>query len=101
MGRRLAPDPPNFLAVRWGNQVQQIRRVTSTETISSLQRRWPDIPADKDTVRPHILYHLGPPLPGTPVPSGGSYRASHVWVILDLLQSSEVKLASTQPADSV
>ena len=80
--------PPNFLAARWDNQVQQVRRVTSTEIIPSLQARWPDIPEDEDTSRPHALYHLGPPLPGTPVPSGGSYRASRVWVILDLLLTS-------------
>ena len=44
-----------------------------------------DIPENEDTIRPHALYRLGTPLPGTPVPSGGSYRASRVWVLLDLL----------------
>jgi hypothetical protein len=36
----------------------------------------------------HALYHLGPPLPGTPIPSGGHYRAARVWVILDQLLAS-------------
>ena len=81
-------EPPNFLAARWGNQVQLVCRVMSAEVIPSLQARWPDIPEDGDTIRPHALYRLGPSLPGTPVPSGGSYRASRVWVLLDLLLTS-------------
>ena len=80
--------PPNFLAFRWNNQVQQIHRVARAEVIPSLQVRWPDIPEDQDTIRPHALYHLGPPLPGTPIPSGGHYRAARVWVILDQLLAS-------------
>lgn len=81
--------PPNFLAFRWNNQVQQIRRVTSTEVIPDLQSRWPDIPKAEGTIRPHVLYHLGPPLPGTPIPSGGKYRASRVWFVLDQLLVSQ------------
>jgi hypothetical protein len=80
--------PPNFLAVRWGNQVQQVRRIVGAEIIPSLQARWPDIPEDPETTRSHALYNLGPPLPGTPVPSGGKYRASRPWVIVDLLLTS-------------
>lgn len=77
--------PPNFLAFRWGNQVQRIHRVVSSEVVPSLQSRWPDIPADGDTDRPHMLYHLGPPIPGTPFPSDGNYRAARVWFVLDQL----------------
>jgi hypothetical protein len=81
-------EPPNFLAARWDNQVQQVSRVVTAEIIPALLTRWPDIPENEDTIRPHALYRLGPPLPGTPVPSGGSYRASRVWVLLDLLLTS-------------
>jgi hypothetical protein len=77
--------PPNFLAFRWNNQVQQLHRVASSEVIPSLQSRWPDIPVAYGSDKPHVLYHLGPPLPGTPFPSGGNYRAARVWFVLDQL----------------
>jgi hypothetical protein len=48
----------------------------------------PDISEDDETTRPHAHYNLSPPLPGTPIPSGGSYRASRVWVVVDLLLTS-------------
>jgi len=72
--------PPNFLAFRWGNQVQWLLRVASSEVIPNLQSRWPDMPADGATDQPHMLYHLGPPFP-----SDGNYRASRVWFVLDQL----------------
>lgn len=80
--------PPNFLAFRWDGQVQQVCRVIRAEVIPDLQSRWPGIPQTSETIRPHALYHLGPPLPGTPVPSGTTYRAARIWVILDHLLTS-------------
>lgn len=77
--------PPNFLAFRWGNQVQQIHRVASSEVIPSLQSRWPDVPVADGTDKPHMLYQLGPPIPGPPFPTDGNYRASRVWFVLDQL----------------
>lgn len=77
--------PPNFLAFRWDNQVQRIHRVASSEVIPSLQSRWPDTPLGDGTLRPHMLYHLGPPIPGPPFPTDGNYRASRVWFVLDQL----------------
>lgn len=86
--------PPNFLAFRWGNQVQRLHRVASSEVIPSLQSRWPDIPAEDGTDQPHMLYHLGPPIPGPPFPTEGSYRASRVWFVLDqLLMSGSLREA--------
>jgi hypothetical protein len=91
--------PPNFLAFRWDGQVQQVRRVIGAEVIPDLQSRWPGIPKTSDTIRPHALYHLGPLLPGMPIPSGMTYRASRIWVILDhLLTSPTLKDARLQTA---
>jgi hypothetical protein len=78
-------DPPNFLAFRWDNQVQRIHRVAHWEVIPDLQARWPEIPVTDLTQRPHVAYTLGPPLPGTPIPSGINYRANRLWVLLDQL----------------
>lgn len=80
---------PNFLAFRWDGQVQQVRRVLENAVVPSLQSRWADIPADEDTSRPHIVYRLGPPLPGLPILSGKLYRASRLWVLLDQLLTSD------------
>lgn len=98
-GRGWPKTPPNFLAFRWHGQVRQVRRVNRAEVIPNLQARWPGIPETDDTARPHVLYHLGPPLPGTPVLNGAAYRASRMWVILDLLLTSPtLKDALTQTA---
>ena len=88
MGQRMAPDTAELPGGPLGQPGTAGPPVTSAEIIPSLQTRWPDIPEDKDTIRTHALYRLGPPLPGTPIPTGGSYRASRVWVILDLLLTS-------------
>ena len=80
---------PNFIAFRWANQVQRIHRVTGAEVIPNLQACWPDIPQTEETTSPYALYRLGPALPGTPIPSGGHYRASRVWFILDQLLVSQ------------
>lgn len=87
-GRNWPRTAPNFLAFRWKGQVQQIHRVTHAEVIPNLQARWPDIPETDDTTRPHAVYHLGPRLPGTPIPNGAHYRAQRRWVILDHLLTS-------------
>jgi hypothetical protein len=78
-------EAPNFMAFRWHGQVQRIQRVTSSEVIPDLQTRWPDIPRDELTERPHAVYQLGPALPGTPIPSGKNYRATRISVLLDQL----------------
>jgi len=80
--------PPNFLAFRWNNQVQQVHRVLSSQVMPNLQNRWTDIPVTEDTARPHIVYQLGPALPGMPIPSGRQYRATRLWVLLDMLLTS-------------
>lgn len=80
--------PPNFLAFRWNGHVQQAHRVTRAEVIPGLQDRWPDIPKTGDTTLPFALYQLGPQLLSGPVPNGARYRASRMWVILDLLLAS-------------
>lgn len=93
-------EPPNFMAFRWQGAVQRIHRVTKADVLPSLLDRWPDIPATAESVRPHAVYDLGPQLPPhTPIPSGASYRASRLWVLLDQLQTSTTlaaALASTR-----
>ncbi|MGO9583559.1 MAG: hypothetical protein ACLP36_12185 [Acidimicrobiales bacterium] len=77
-------EPPNFFAFRWSNFVQRVHRVEKAEITESLRNRWPGAPAG-DADKPHVLCTLGPALRMTPLPTGRSYRASHVWVLLDQL----------------
>ena len=93
-------DPPNFIAFRWDGKVHRIHRVVAHEVVPNLQVRWPTIPVDQDTSRPHVIYTLGPPLPmNGPLPSGTNYRASRLWVLVDqLLTCATLKeaIASTR-----
>ena len=78
-------EPPNFLAFRWSNRVQQVHRVQDWKVLPSLCDRWPDVPRVPDTDRPVVVYRLGPRIPVDPIPSGANYRASRMWVLLDQL----------------
>ena len=88
-----AAKPPGFPV---DGKVQRVHRVTSSEIIPNLQTLRDDIPADPNTTRPHALYRLGPPLPVSPVPSGGHYRAARIWFILDQLLTSQTLAEAIQ-----
>lgn len=80
---------PAFLALRWANAVQRIHHVDQYKVVDSIHQHFPEIPADELTGRPHLLYTLGPKLgPTSPLPAGTTYRASRLWVALDLLLTS-------------
>ncbi|MGR6978386.1 hypothetical protein [Mycobacteroides abscessus] len=82
-------DPPNFMAFRWGNAVQRIHRVVGSEVVPHLAGRFPYMIDDPDANRFHIIHELGPQLlQGDPIPSGTSYRAIRLWVLLDQLLAS-------------
>jgi hypothetical protein len=81
-------EPPNFMAFRWNGHVQRIHRAIEHEVLPQLRERWPYM-KDKEANRPHAVYRLGPALPPhTPIPSGKSYRANRLWVLLDQLQTA-------------
>jgi hypothetical protein len=77
--------PPNFLAFRWDNTVQRVHRVVAHEVVESLRVRWADIEEGSDGDRPHVIHTLSAPLRFDPLPTGRSYRASRMWVLLDQL----------------
>ncbi len=84
-GKNWPRTPPNFLAFRWNNYVQQIRRVASAEVVPTLHEALSGIPRTEISDRPHIVYRLGPVLPGTPIPAGKNYQSRRLWVLLDQL----------------
>jgi hypothetical protein len=82
-------EPPNFMAFRWDGFVQRIHRVVDAKVVPHLAERWPYMKTNPDADRPHAVYELGPRLPPhEPIPSGATYRAARLWVLLDQLQTA-------------
>lgn len=77
-------DPPNFMAFRWGSRVQRVHRVADAEVVPDLRHRSRAMPKGKPN-EPLLLYTLAPPLRFDPLPTGRTYRASRMWVLLDQL----------------
>jgi hypothetical protein len=90
-------EAPNFLAFRWGGAVQRIHRVQHVEVVPTIRDRFPYLPVDEASDRPHAVYDLGPQIPFEPTPNGkGVYPSSRVWVLLDqLLTAPTLKDAIT------
>ena len=78
----------NYLGFRYGGKLQSVHHVESHEVITNFHPHFPTAPDQK--IRPHLLYHLGPPiLPQTEVRTGKIYRAGRRWAMLDLLLTSQ------------
>ena len=84
-------EPPNFMAFRWEGHVRRIHRVEEADVVPTLLDRYPDLPANELTMRPHAVYKLSkrrlPPL--EPIANGAQYRAIRLWVLLDQLQTAD------------
>lgn len=84
-------DRPNFIAFRWDGAVRRIHRIEEAEVYPTLLDRYPDLPENEYTMRPHAVYKLSkrrlPPL--EPVKNGAQYRAIRLWVLLDQLQTAD------------
>jgi hypothetical protein len=64
--------------------VQRIHLVVKADVLPWLLDRWPDSPATEDTTRPHAVTTLAHNFrPSVPIPSGVTYCASRLWVLLD------------------
>jgi hypothetical protein len=96
-------EPPNFMAFRWDGKVRRIHRVVASEVIPSIRDRFPSHPPGNKSDRAHAVYQLGPRLPPLePIPSGTTYRAARLWVLLDQLQTAptlQAAVLSTRALD--
>ena len=83
-------DPPNFMAFRWAGAVQRIHRIMQADVVPTIRDRFPYLPENDASDRPHAVYDLGPRIPPLePVPNGaGIYPSSRLWVLLDQLQTA-------------
>jgi hypothetical protein len=77
--------PPNYLAFRWRGRVQDVRHVESYQVVQELEEAIPGIPKQGNPFL-QIVFDLGPRIPmPAPLPNGAPYRATRMWVPLDLL----------------
>ncbi|OKH63900.1 hypothetical protein EB73_25400 [Mycobacterium sp. SWH-M3] len=83
-------DPPNFMAFRWAGAVQRIHRIMHADVVPTIRDRYPYLPENDASDRPHAVYDLGPRIPPLdPIPNGtGIYPSSRLWVLLDQLQTA-------------
>jgi hypothetical protein len=84
-------EPPNFIAFRWEGHVRRIHRVEEADVVPTLLDRYPDLPANEYTLRPHAIYKLSKRRlpPAEPIKNGAQYRAIRLWVLLDQLQTAD------------
>ena len=83
-------DPPNFMAFRWAGAVQRIHRIMHADVVPTIRDRFPYLPENDASDRPHAVYDLGPRIPPLEsIPNGpGIYPSSRLWVLLDQLQTA-------------
>lgn len=83
------PEPPNYIAFRWDNQLQAIHHVEGHEIFTNPKPLFPEAKSQK--VVPHYSLKLGPPIrPNKKVPNGPSIlRAARVWCTIDTLLTAE------------
>ena len=79
--------PPNYIAFRYGGQLQSVHYIKSYEVetdLSSVNENWPETDSD------HFVYNLGPAMnPPVIVINGAIHPAGHYWCIIDTLLSGE------------
>ncbi|MGD0085383.1 MAG: hypothetical protein ABSD78_19690 [Acidimicrobiales bacterium] len=84
-------EAPNYMAFRWGGHVQCVAHVEGYEVVDDMHDVLPEFPSEHRKDNPLMVLRLGPPIPmrHEPLPAGAGYRASRMWVQLDLLLTSQ------------
>ena len=91
-GERWPAIPPNYLAFRYGGQLQSIRHVESFVVTRDLGDVAPGVLASFPQITPHFLYTLGPEImpAGRIIKTGDNIqRAARVSAAIDLLLTSK------------
>lgn len=84
---RWPKEPPNYIAFRYGGQLQSIHHVDSWKIVDEMHTDIPEIEPGKWGA--YFLYTLGPAIvPSKEKKTGNIYRNGRVWVMLDLLLTS-------------
>ncbi len=93
-GRNRWPsEPPNYIGFRYRGQLQSIHHIRSYEVFTNPHKVVREIPNQK--WKPHLLYHLGPPIiPAKEVRTGNLYPSQHVRCMIDTLLTSQTIAAA-------
>lgn len=87
VGNRWPVTPPNYIAFRYGGQLQSVHYIESHTVVtdlSSVNENWPQIHSD------YFVYDLGPAMnPPVIVTNGAIHPAGHYWCIIDTLLSGD------------
>lgn len=83
------PDPPNYMAFRYGGRLQAIHHVDSFDIFTNPKKLFAE--AQDVEVRPHYCLRLGPPMqPGKEVRAGAKIiRSMRVWCMIDTLLTAD------------
>ncbi len=77
-------EPPNYIAFRYGGQLQSIHHIEDYEIVENMHEKIPEISATNWP--PHFLYKLGPAIrPSKVVKTGNIYPNGRLWCMLDTL----------------
>lgn len=76
-------EPPNYIAFRYGGELQSIHHVDDYEIVTKMYKH---LPVDKEEWEPFFLLKLGSPFrPNKQVKNGKIYPSQHLWCMLDTL----------------
>lgn len=76
-------EPPNYIAFRYGGELQSIHHVDGYEIVTKMYKH---LPVDKEEWDPTFLLKLGPPFrPNKQVKNGKIWRNARLWCMLDTL----------------
>jgi hypothetical protein len=88
VGNNWPATPPNYIAFRYGGELQSIHHIEGYDMVNDLYDAIPEIPKGEIT-GPHFVYKLGPAFrPDHRVPSQVP-RSGRRWCMLDTLFTSE------------
>lgn len=89
VGRKGWPkEPPNYIAFRYGGQLQSIHHIEAWKVVTDIHAEMPELTPGR--WEPHFLYTLGPAIvPPRVVKTGNIYPNGRVWAMLDLLLTSK------------
>lgn len=77
-------EPPNYIAFRYGGQLQSIHHVDSWKIVEEMHTDIPEIDAGR--WKPHYIYTLGSAiLPSKQIKTGNIFPNGRKWAMLDLL----------------
>lgn len=82
-------EPPNYIAFRYGGQLQSIHHIEDYVVTKNLHNEIQEMPDVVEKI-PHFVYKLGTAIvPSKVVKTGNIYASGRVWAMLDTLLTSD------------